>query len=145
MDNQIPSLFNVEVHLYSNHLGQNVPCSINQYGQCIYGYRYFCSECSFGLGGYASRCRNIDCKLYNKSMLMESLPDETKPTICTSIWDCTGKDGNCGYQNQYGQCKFQFKYWCCCGYGIDGMYSMCANTWCNRYISMNEKLKECKY
>ena len=145
-DDSIPSLITVETHIYENHLGQNVPCSINRYGQCIYGYRYFCSQCSFGLGGYASKCRNINCKIYNKSVISLKIDTELKETtnefkgeniFCTSKWDCTGREGNCGYQNEYGQCKFAFKYWCCCGYGLEGMYCMCANTSCTRYISMN--------
>lgn len=46
-------------HLYIHE--KKDKCVFNEHGQCIKGFRYFCSYCGFGLGGMFSKCGNKNC------------------------------------------------------------------------------------
>jgi hypothetical protein len=59
----LPGTIN-ETHLYLHSKSEK--CVFNEYGQCIKGFRYFCSYCNYGLGGMFSLCNNIHCNLSNE-------------------------------------------------------------------------------
>lgn len=50
-------------------------------------------------------------------------------------------NGNC-IMNEYGQCKKGWRYFCCCGYGIEGYYSQCQVKKCPKYKSLQKENKE---
>ena len=52
-------------------------------------------------------------------------------------------NGDC-ILNEYGQCKKGWRYFCCCGYGIEGYYSQCKVKKCPKYKSMEKEKKEKK-
>jgi hypothetical protein len=47
-------------------------------------------------------------------------------------------NGDC-IMNEYGQCKKGWRYFCCCGYGIEGYYSQCQVKKCPKYKSMEKE------
>lgn len=54
-------------HIYY-HDGE---CSLNTFGQCVYGYKYFCLSCNIGLGGMYSTCLNKKCPQFSISFLSD--------------------------------------------------------------------------
>ena len=62
IENNIPpSLFYILTgsHLYLHQKTEK--CVFNEYGQCIKGFRYFCVNCNYGIGGMFSPCQNRNC------------------------------------------------------------------------------------
>jgi hypothetical protein len=49
-------------------------------------------------------------------------------------------NGDC-ILNEYGQCKKGWRYFCSCGYGIEGYYSQCQVKKCPKYKSMEKEKK----
>ena len=54
----VPQLKNIMAKHVYHHNGD---CHLNQYGQCIYGYKYFCPHCHIGISGMYSNCMNNTC------------------------------------------------------------------------------------
>ena len=47
----------IDIHIYM-HKGD---CVINKYGQCVYGYKYTCAACGFGLTSMYDKCEIREC------------------------------------------------------------------------------------
>jgi hypothetical protein len=57
--NSIHKINDDNTHLYYHPKTEK--CVFNKHGQCIKGFRYFCPDCDYGMGGMFSSCLNIDC------------------------------------------------------------------------------------
>lgn len=58
-------------HIYY-HEGQ---CTLNSFGQCLYGYKYFCQSCNIGLGGMYSTCLNNKCPQFHVNLFSDGVKD----------------------------------------------------------------------
>lgn len=151
------------------HKGQ---CEKNIYGQCIYEFSLYCQKCKYGLKNIYDKCKNNDCPLYlqniinftlknddlndylesDKYFLEEDFFEENISEETISEEDILEKymeykvheythNGDC-IMNEYGQCKKGWRYFCCCGYGIEGYYSQCQVKKCPKYKSMEKENRE---
>ena len=76
-EDSMPSLTQFYTHSHLYFHGPQIECKYNEHGQCLNGFRYFCSVCHFGLGGAFSDCPNIKCsnKLDCPSLVRQHLKE----------------------------------------------------------------------
>jgi hypothetical protein len=122
----------------------------------------YCKSCKYGLKNIYDKCKNRDCSLYLQNItnvnlennaiekyifeeyiFEEDILEEDNLKEYNSEKNISEEDnteyniheylhnGDCIF-NEYGQCKKGWRYFCSCGYGIEGYYSQCKSKNCSR-------------
>ena len=114
-------------------------CQLNQFGQCTLNYVWSCAECQCCLRQWTSMCPNSECKYYMKSFQeisrLNNQSNYENIDLATLALESNLQHEYYPFHhvcepNEFNQCKKGYKYFCACGMGISGMYSMCTNVYC---------------